>query len=122
MIKDDVRPILAMIAGYWPTPALTTEEVSAWTTELVSTSRISAEEARTVIINFAETGAVYRPRPGQLLGLVQSLRRKRAFDAAPYALGPVKRTLNENEKAEIRRKFSWLKSLISSDSSVGVGS
>ena len=77
MNPQDVRKILAMIAGYWPTPALSEEEIIALTTELVGPSRLTCEEVVAVIS--AEKGRQWRPRPGELVGMVRHYRGQKAL-------------------------------------------
>lgn len=83
MNRADVRPILAMVAGYWPQPVLSTEEATAWAAELCGSLRITPEEARTVIVAAAEDGREFRMKPGQLVPAVQALRRQRALERIP---------------------------------------
>jgi hypothetical protein len=77
MAADQVRSVLAALAGYWPTPVLTEEETVAWTTELVGPARIGYPEALAVIK--AECGRQWRPRAGEFVALVQHYRRQEAL-------------------------------------------
>jgi hypothetical protein len=74
---------MALLAGLWPSPPMTPEEVMVWAAELTGRQRITPEEAKTVLVRLAESGiedAKYRPRAGQIIAMVQALRRKRALD------------------------------------------
>ena len=84
MRTDEVRPTLAAMAGYWPTPQLTEEEVIAWTTELTGPIGISNVEARKVIR--AESSRQWRPRPGEFVELIQHYRRQEALRSPKPAL------------------------------------
>jgi hypothetical protein len=86
MTTSDARAILAMIAGYWPTPTMEEEEIAAFLRELASPLRITTEEARTVIDEMARGGMRFRPRPGEVVADVQGLRRHRAKMALRPAL------------------------------------
>jgi len=77
MTADQVRSVLALISGYHPTPALSEEEIIAWTTELVGPYRMTYAEV--VYVIKAEKGRQWRPRPGELVGLVQHYRRQEAL-------------------------------------------
>jgi hypothetical protein len=77
MHTSEVRPTLAAMAGYWPTPQLTEEEVVAWTTELTGPIGISYTEAVKVIR--AEGARQWRPRPGEFVELIQHYRRQDAL-------------------------------------------
>jgi hypothetical protein len=84
---DEADTILEILSGYWPTPALTDEEVKAWLNELCGRHmRITSEEAGRVIAGFARTGSTFRLRPGQIVSEVQALRRRRALDRPVPAL------------------------------------
>jgi hypothetical protein len=88
---QEARRALTVISGYWGTPVLTEEEVVAFTTELTGPARISYVEVVQVVR--AEAGRQWRPRPGELVALVQHYRRRRAIDHPRPALesgeGPV---------------------------------
>ena len=90
MRTDEIKPIMAMLAGFWPTPQLAPEEVLAWVAELTDRHmRITADEAQRVLRQLAEAGieeSKFRPRPGQIVPMVQELRRKRALDRPLPAL------------------------------------
>jgi len=89
---DEVKPVMAMLSGFWPTPLLTPEEVLAWVAELTSRQMgVTTDEAQVVLRQLAEAGieeSKYRPRPGQIVPMVQALRRKRALDRPVAALNP----------------------------------
>jgi hypothetical protein len=89
MTGEDLKPTLIMLAGFWPSPAMTPEEVMAWSAELTGRLRITPEEASTVLRQFAESGtddSKFRPRAGQIIPMVQALRRKRATEVSSRAL------------------------------------
>jgi hypothetical protein len=89
MTGEGLKPILTMLAGFWPSPAMTPEEVMAWAAELIGHLRITPEEASTVLRQFAEGGtddSKFRPRAGQIVAWVQALRRKRAGEVSSRAL------------------------------------
>ena len=89
MTGEDLKPTLVMLAGFWPSPAMTPEEVMAWSAELTGRLRITPEEASTVLRVFAEGGtddSKFRPRAGQIIPMVQALRRKRALETSSRAL------------------------------------
>ena len=80
MNTTEADTVLEILSGYWPTPALTDEEVKAWYAELCgSHMRITTEEAGKVIAAWARSGEEWRLRPGQIVAEVQALRRKRAL-------------------------------------------
>lgn len=82
MNGEDLKPVMALLAGLWPSPPVTYEEALAWSAELTGRQKISPEEANTILAEFAESGtevSKYRPRPGQIIPMVQALRRKRAI-------------------------------------------
>ena len=76
MTRDEIRTVLATISGYWPTPTMSTEEVIAWTSELSGRYRMTYAEVREVIDT--EKSRDWRPRAGELIGLVQAHRRAEA--------------------------------------------
>ena len=39
MRQDEVKPVMAMLSGFWPTPLMTPEEVLAWVAELTDLHR-----------------------------------------------------------------------------------
>jgi len=91
MTTDEAFAITEALAGYWPTPALEEAEVKALVVELTGPLRITPQEAATVIKLEAGTGREWRPKPGQIVALVQhhrrqeALRRPRpALSSAPY--------------------------------------
>ncbi len=86
MTKDEARPIIAMLAGYWPTPQMGPEEVTAWAGELCGPVRIRPDEAQRVITDAAHHGSEFRLRPGQMIDGVQALRRRRVIDRNSRAL------------------------------------
>ena len=87
MNTTEADTVLEILSGYWPTPALTDEEVKAWYAELCgSHMRITTEEAGKVIAAWARSGEEWRLRPGQIVAEVQALRRKRALDRPLPAL------------------------------------
>lgn len=86
MRQDEARNVIALIAGLWPTPAMADEEAAAWGLVLVRSARISREEATTVLVAVAENGAQWRPRPGELIAMVQHERRQRALRTPRPAL------------------------------------
>lgn len=89
MTGEHIKPTLVMLAGFWPSPAMTPEEVMAWSAELTGHLRITPEEASTVLRQFAECGtddSKFRPRAGQIVAIVQALRRKRAVNISSRAL------------------------------------
>jgi hypothetical protein len=89
MTGEGLKPILTMLAGFWPSPQMTSEEVLAWAAELTGHLRITPEEASTVLRQFAESGtddSKFRPRAGQIVAMVQALRRKRAAEVSSRAL------------------------------------
>ena len=99
MTGEDLKPTMALIAGLWPSPPVTFEEAVAWSGELTGRTRITSEEATTVLTRFAESGlddAKFRPRPGEIVSMVQGLRRKRALDK-PTALEPVTFAANHDD-------------------------
>ena len=77
MTRDDIRSVLAALAGYWPTPALTEEEVIAWTTELAGGYKTDRPEVMRVIQS--EASRQWRPRPGEMVELIQHYRRQDAL-------------------------------------------
>jgi len=79
MTTDQIRSILAMLSGYWPTPSMSEEEVVAWTRELCGPYPIGYVEAQTVIDE--QKTREWRPRPGETVSLVQGLRRREALQA-----------------------------------------
>jgi hypothetical protein len=89
MTGEHIKPTLVMLAGFWPSPAMTPEEVMAWSAELTGHLRITPEEASTVLRQFAESGtddSKFRPRAGQIIAMVQGLRRRRADEASSRAI------------------------------------
>lgn len=80
MDDAEIDPILVRLAGYWPTPALTPEEVAAWTETLNGPSKLTAEEVTTLLKTEAATGREWRPRAGEMIALVQGLRRQRILE------------------------------------------
>ena len=84
MTADQMRTLMAVLAGYWPTPVLTAEEVTAYTAEFTGPLRITYSEARAMLQ--AEKGRQWRPRPGEVVELVQHYRRQSALRKPP-ALG-----------------------------------
>jgi hypothetical protein len=89
MTGEGLKPILTMLAGFWPSPEMTPEEVMAWAAELTGHLRITPEEASTVLRQFAEDGAddsKFRPRAGQIVAWVQAQRRKRAGEVSSRAI------------------------------------
>ncbi len=103
MNGEYLKPTMAMIAGLWPSPPVSYEEALAWSAELTGRLRITSEEANTVLAQFAESGlddAKYRPRPGQIVAMVQHLRRRRALDRPQVgALMPAPRAENHDSIA-----------------------
>ena len=90
MTSDEVRPIVALLAGYWPTPAITAEEALAYAVELTAVPmRIKSEEATTVVARAARSGETFRIRPGQITEAVQALRRRRGLYRPALAPVPV---------------------------------
>jgi len=90
MNYDEADTVMEILSGYWPTPALTEEEVKAWINELCSNHmRITTEEAGKVIAAWARSGETFRLRPGQIVAEVQALRRRRAFDRPVLMPAPV---------------------------------
>jgi hypothetical protein len=89
---DEVKPIMAMLSGFWPTPLMTPEEVLAWVAELTSRQMgVTTDEAQVVLRQLAEAGieeSKFRPRPGQIVPMVQALRRRRALDRPVAAIEP----------------------------------
>jgi len=77
MTIEQIRSVLAMLSGYWPTPAMSEEEVVAWTQELCGSYLMTYAEVREVID--AEKIREWRPRPGELVSLVQRRRRHEAL-------------------------------------------
>ena len=74
--RGEARTVVLMLAGYWPTPAVTEEEAVAWVRELGSASmRIAPQEARTTIDDMVHAGGRFRPRPGKVVAAVHTLRR-----------------------------------------------
>jgi hypothetical protein len=89
MRGEDLKPVLALLAGLWPSPEMTREEVMAWTGELAGRQEITPEEAMTVLARFAESGigsSKFRPGAGQIVPMVRELRRKRTLDQPLPAL------------------------------------
>ena len=101
MTTDQVRAVLATMAGYWPTPAMTEEEVIAYTVELTGPARITAVEAGRVIK--AESGRQWRPRAGEFVGLVQHYRRADALRNPRPAIGRGAYCTPEQNLAHLRR-------------------
>jgi len=53
---DEIKPIMAMLAGFWPTPQLAPEEVLAWVAELTDRHmRITTDEAQRVLRQLARS-------------------------------------------------------------------
>jgi len=101
----EVRPILAQLAGYWPSPALTTEEAAAWTTVLTDPSLgVTVNEARAVIRKASYAGGTFRPRPGQIVAAVLTERR------AQCALADAGRMLTTGraEAVDVERAGRWI--------------
>jgi hypothetical protein len=88
MNVTEADTVLEVLSGYWPTPALTEEELKVWVTELCGRMRITFEEAAKVITAWARSGETFRLRPGQIVAEVQALRRRRAFDRPIAELVP----------------------------------
>ena len=88
MNTSEAETVLEVLSGYWPTPALTEEEVKAWVTELCGHMKITTEEAAKVIHAWSRSGETFRLRPGQIVAEVQALRRRRAFDRPIAELVP----------------------------------
>jgi hypothetical protein len=88
MNATEAHTVLEVLSGYWPTPALTEEEVKAWVTELCGRQKITTEEAAKVITAWARSGETFRLRPGQIVAEIQALRRRRAFDRPNAELVP----------------------------------
>lgn len=85
MNEHTVRPILAAMAGHWPSPPMTTEESLAWVAYLCDPALAVTEDEAMAIIR-AERDREFRPRPGQLEGLVHAHRRRRVFESTVPAL------------------------------------
>ena len=85
MITSEIEPIIARLIGYWTTPELTPEESLAWTETLLGSLQITSEEAVHVLRAEAENGRQWRPRPGELVALVQELRRRRVMASPPQS-------------------------------------
>lgn len=78
MTPSEARGTIAMVMGYWSTPACPDEEAAAWLRGLTAAPlRITPQEARTVIDEMVRSGGRFRPRPGELISAVQALRRHR---------------------------------------------
>jgi hypothetical protein len=83
MNANAANTVIARLAGYWPTPAMTDEEALAWVEVLTSpdpfgTGRrgdrsITLDEARRWLSR--RLGDQFRPRPGQLVEWVRAERR-----------------------------------------------
>ncbi|MGH9090198.1 MAG: hypothetical protein ACRDZR_02270 [Acidimicrobiales bacterium] len=78
MRPDHVRPVLAQLAGRWPTPALTEEEALAWTADLTGPLHITRDEALGYMRRHSHSGAPHRPRPGEMVAAVRADRRAAA--------------------------------------------
>jgi hypothetical protein len=76
MRSTEAKSMLALLSGYWPTPALTEDEARVWMMTLTA-STVSKEEARSVIVGCANHGDKWRPRAGEFVAMVQSRRRQR---------------------------------------------
>jgi hypothetical protein len=98
MNADQVERILAVISGYWATPFVTNEEAIAYTTELTGPAKITYFEAMDVIK--AESGRMWRPRPGELVQLVRHYRRQDALRLHRPALGSGVRISSRDESLE----------------------
>jgi hypothetical protein len=92
MNGEDLEPVMALVAGLWPTPEVTYEEALAWSAELTGRQKITRAEAMGVLQDFAESGTQecrFRPRAGQIISMVQAHRRKRATERPiPELPGP----------------------------------
>ena len=108
MNTTEADTVLEILSGYWPTPALTDEEIKAWYVELCGPLKITTEEASKVIAAQARSGQEWRMRPGQIVIEVQQLRRRRALDRPLPALPSGDQILRGDELvakvAELRQR------------------
>jgi len=112
MNAQQTRPVLASLVGFWPTPALTSEETLAWVCELTGPLKITPAEAQHAIRKHAETGAEFRIRPGQIIELVQAIRRMRAVHERPQLTrAPVWEPDEENLAAREACLATWRKAV-----------
>ncbi len=117
MRQDEVKPVMAMLSGFWPTPLMTPEEVLAWVAELTSRQMsLTTDEAQRVLRQLAESDideSKYRPRPGQIVPMVQALRRRRAAGDRWLALPSGDEILSGDELsakvAELRTACGFVK-------------
>lgn len=101
----DVDPVLGRLNGYWATPEMTVEETLAWTETLTGPARITAGEAVTVIRAEAESGREWRLRPGEIVALVQALRRRRALENPRPAVDLERPELEEITEKKTREEW-----------------
>lgn len=85
MTRQEAKAVLRAISGYWPTPAMTKEEVTVFFGELEGPYTLF--EARAVIRAEAKGGRIWRPRPGELVELIFQYRRQVAL-RQPHAALP----------------------------------
>ena len=78
--------LIAMLSGYWPSPALSDDEGAAWMVTLTRGARFTVDEARSVLVACAENGDKWRPRAGEFVAMVQHQRRQRALRTPQGAL------------------------------------
>ncbi|HXN60013.1 MAG TPA: hypothetical protein VN886_06125 [Acidimicrobiales bacterium] len=113
MNTTEADTVLEILSGYWPTPALTDEEVKAWYNELCrSYLKITTEEAGKIIAASARSGETFRLRPGQIVAEVQALRRRRALDCPPALPSPDEFMTGPELAAaigELRQQLGWVK-------------
>lgn len=77
MNTQDANTILAVLAGYWPSPPIYDEEAVAWVEVLTDPkTEVSMFEARAWISR--QYGDDHRPRPARLAEWVKSERRASA--------------------------------------------
>lgn len=79
MQEAEVRKVLAIMAGYWPSPTPTQDEVLVLTATLIQYERAESEVAIRLLL---VQGRTFRPSPAELTVVLRSVRR-RALEAVP---------------------------------------
>jgi hypothetical protein len=97
MTADDARTVIKVVLGFWSSPPMEEPEILAWTMELTGSLRIGRAEAIELIRQRAESGEVYRLRPGQIVDLVQRRRRWQALHQPLPALPTGDRRIDREE-------------------------
>lgn len=75
MTPDEARLTIRRIQGYWPGD-MGEPETLAWMSDLTGDHMFDQSEVRREIVIMKDSGATYRPRPGQVVRAVLDYRRR----------------------------------------------